>query len=1763
MSMLSLELRTEDGYCLISSAEKMEIFAQRVNNGETSLNGRLTAPIDFVGVEHTPIGIPSAPYEGSFDGQLNPITNLNAMLFGTVNGSQLTRIAIESGTIKENTAYANATGSIVGWANTGALSSLTLSYSKADVIGGGQDAGGFCGKFAGTIEDCLFAGSVHANATVGGISGSSNENEGPIHARRCLIVAPLEGGTTTGALIGWQHGTSSTNHCYVSEVAPANMIYHADGENLNNKRVTAEELASGQYAYVLNGYSSENPTWFQKIGTDALPQLTGSDIVYAAGHELCNGEPFGELTYSNTPSKPERDPHDYVNGICDACGAILEGYVPLVDGWYELGTPEAVEFFASLVNLGHTDVKGRLTAPIDFTDVQHTPIGSKSKPFTGEFDGQLQPITNLNAMFFGSVNAATITGIAIESGTIGSSPDYAAHTGSIIGATTTTNLSSLTRSYSKANINSTQGDAGGLVGKYAGALENCFFMGSIVCTTTAAGLVGSSNEDAGAVTARHCLVIMDQPAQTSSSNVGGLCGWQHNTSRFLECFVIETAGNLVGHAGGPNTSSEIVTAEELATGKYAYLMNDFSATNPVWFQAIGTDPYPVLTGSAIVYGNGREHCNGEPYDGFTYSNTQGTTTRDAHNFEDGKCTYCGTALDNFVPLVDGWYEINSAAALEWFASHANNGHADAKGRLTAEIDFDGQSHTSIGTTAYPFQGSFDGQFYPIYNLNAMLFGTVNGAQLTRIAIETGSIETNSSVAGATGSIVGWANTDAPSSLTLSYSKADVVSTSGDAGGLCGKFVGTIENCYFAGTVAGSATTGGISGSSNETDGPIAASNCFVFSNSITGSSNTGAFIGWQHGGSTFTNCIAVAAAGALFAHEDGTNTKCVSKSEDDFFSGAVAYALNGGRLTDVAWYQTLGADEYPVLNNTHGLVYQKSNGTFGDVHDQASFEEMRDDMLGGYTDVVAEQALLDEWEERIQVLSSIPTLSEFLNEYASLEGLKEVINESIQGYASYMAAIEEIRAYMEEHFDELTGPHFDILESYLEEDLEAGDDFANGSYNFIIDKRLLTVVEIQDETEYAKFLLENAIKYATTIREVTQMLHNPTLVNGDEGWDFSYGNSTSGATGGDNFYVRETWDKTFDMHQTLTDLQNGIYELTVSASFRNFSDYTNLNQASFVYANDNQVYTMMDPEDVISVDDAEDGVNCNISEGHGLVDYTLYDELENPVGYSPHGPEGYGYAFQSGRYMNRILCEVTDGILTVGLRTPGCGGTVGTWAGNFRLFYCGEKEAASEAGIMTQTIKGQVARAKTLLEGYQFSSGADYAKAPNYSTDLKERLQAAIDAADTANDADSQLALIKTFSELFQEVYECKQAYAAYISELESFVSAVYDAGLLSGADLDAFDAFEASIWDKYEKGTLSLEEALLMEDLKSSSFAPLIYGSEPEIIDGVCQLSVASEVVWFARHTNAGELLNGVLTAPIDFSEAVMVPIGTPTHPFQGSFDGQLFPINNISSMLFGTVNGAQLTRIAIESGTAKEDTNYASATGSIVGWANTDALSSLTKSYSKGDVIGGGQDAGGLCGKFVGTIEDCFFAGYLSGEKTMGGLSGSSNEDNGPITATRCFIYPISPLDNHSNVGAFIGWEHNTSSVTNCFIINEIGVDMFGHVGNGTNTGNKFISSDDFASGMAAFTLNGGRQPAVWFQNLGEDAYPVLDATHSEVLKNSDGTYYNSVVGIETVKSSQTMIENGVIYDIAGRKIEDAATKGKLPKGIYVVNGKKVLVK
>ena len=53
------------------------------------------------------------------------------------------------------------------------------------------------------------------------------------------------------------------------------------------------------------------------------------------------------------------------------------------------------------------------------------------------------------------------------------------------------------------------------------------------------------------------------------------------------------------------------------------------------------------------------------------------------------------------------------------------------------------------------------------------------------------------------------------------------------------------------------------------------------------------------------------------------------------------------------------------------------------------------------------------------------------------------------------------------------------------------------------------------------------------------------------------------------------------------------------------------------------------------------------------------------------------------------------------------------------------------------------------------------------------------------------------------------------------------------------------------------------------------------------------------------------------------------------------------------------------------------------------------------------------------------------------------------------------------------------------------------------------------------------------------------------------------DAVTAIEGVKEDATHMEKGEVYDLTGRKLSIDLTKQKLPKGIYIIDGQKVLVK
>ena len=90
------------------------------------------------------------------------------------------------------------------------------------------------------------------------------------------------------------------------------------------------------------------------------------------------------------------------------------------------------------------------------------------------------------------------------------------------------------------------------------------------------------------------------------------------------------------------------------------------------------------------------------------------------------------AWDEPAQDANGVWQLGSVNDVEWFADYVEAGNTTANAVLTADIDYEGQTHTPIGQNqTYKFNGFFDGQHHHIKNLtmtgtNTGFFGFVRG-----------------------------------------------------------------------------------------------------------------------------------------------------------------------------------------------------------------------------------------------------------------------------------------------------------------------------------------------------------------------------------------------------------------------------------------------------------------------------------------------------------------------------------------------------------------------------------------------------------------------------------------------------------------------------------------------------------------------------------------------------------------------------------------------------------------------------------------------------------------------------------------------------------------------------------------------------------------------------------------------------------------------------------------------------------------------------
>jgi len=222
---------------------------------------------------------------------------------------------------------ASCVGGIVGYYD-GSYRSITSCANYGFVTGSAANVGGMVGYFIaspGTIQNCANYGDITGTSNVGNLIGN---------AQSCNLNNVLGTGNVTatsdteraGLLVGHINNSSSTASGILAYNSSSKLtinkteqtddavkaiglgsLNYSDGKNEADviKAFTAEQLKSGEVAYLLNGSKSEGElAWYQKLGTDAYPVLVAEEgnTVYHGTFNYCDGT---TSLYSNSSSDSE------------------------------------------------------------------------------------------------------------------------------------------------------------------------------------------------------------------------------------------------------------------------------------------------------------------------------------------------------------------------------------------------------------------------------------------------------------------------------------------------------------------------------------------------------------------------------------------------------------------------------------------------------------------------------------------------------------------------------------------------------------------------------------------------------------------------------------------------------------------------------------------------------------------------------------------------------------------------------------------------------------------------------------------------------------------------------------------------------------------------------------------------------------------------------------------------------------------------------------------------------------------------------------------------------------------------------------------------------------------------------------------------------------------------------------------------------------------------------------------------------------------
>lgn len=456
------------------------------------------------------------------------------------------------------------------------------------------------------------------------------------------------------------------------------------------------------------------------------------------------------------------------------------------------------------------------------------PIGSETKPFTGNFDGNGVIISGLTVDsndsyvgLFGYVGeGAVISEVGLYKADIATNYYYA---GGLAGY----NEGNISSCFVHGSISGLQ-RVGGIAGYNAGVIENCYSSGAIVpppgsvAISYAGGLVG---EIAAGGALRYSYTFAEVEADEDSTAAGAVAG--RSAGEITRCYTVAVANadKELDPIGTGSGNAYSYNGQNIANSPISALFTNIVAAN--WVRVSG-----------YTAGNGVSFAG--PVLSVFYNEVAAGDDRDAILYD--VFTFRYFSIGNNASYAtwgsaENPYLIGSAAELKTLPALTSGLNGDDTGigaqsfagkyfALSDDIGSVGD-FSPIGAAGTPFSGYFSGNDHTIEGLNINtgaddtgMFGYLVGATVTNLRIDAAYVFGNAYI----GIVAGRAIDSTVSNIVITNSTLSAVS---NAGGIVGMTQnGAIRSVYVQAQLTGrdasipNADVGTVQGSPPQSDGNV-------------------------------------------------------------------------------------------------------------------------------------------------------------------------------------------------------------------------------------------------------------------------------------------------------------------------------------------------------------------------------------------------------------------------------------------------------------------------------------------------------------------------------------------------------------------------------------------------------------------------------------------------------------------------------------------------------------------------------------------------------------------------------------------------------------------------------------------------------------------------------------------------------------------------------------------------------------------------------